>query len=72
MPELDHVAGLCPSCVHARRVGSARGSVFLLCGLSATDERYPKYPRLPVVRCAGYVARPPRTAEAPTDDAPRR
>jgi hypothetical protein len=31
-----------------------RGSVFLLCLLSRTDARYPKYPRLPVLRCEGY------------------
>jgi hypothetical protein len=37
----------------------------MLCGRSATDPRFPKYPRLPVVRCAGYeeapAAEPPRT-----------
>jgi hypothetical protein len=47
-------AGLCGSCAQARRVESRRGSVFVLCARSATDPRYPKYPRLPVVRCAGY------------------
>ena len=55
--------GLCATCVHARRVTSARGSTFVLCALSATDPRFPKYPRLPVVRCAGYAeapAEPPR------------
>ena len=31
-----------------------RGSVFLFCLLSQTDTRYPKYPRLPVLRCEGY------------------
>ena len=46
--------GLCASCAHARRVDSARGSQFLLCGLAQTDARFAKYPRLPVIRCAGY------------------
>ena len=48
------LTGLCARCVHARRVTSARGSTFVLCGRSATDARFPKYPPLPVVRCAGY------------------
>jgi hypothetical protein len=47
-------AGLCSDCVHARRVESARGSVFLLCELSANDPSFPKYPRLPVLSCPGY------------------
>ena len=33
---------------------SDRGSVFYLCELSKVDARFPKYPRLPVLRCAGY------------------
>jgi len=48
------VAGLCAECVHARPVTSARGSTFWLCGRSAEDPRYPKYPRLPVLRCPGF------------------
>jgi hypothetical protein len=35
---------------------SARGSTFWRCALSARDPRFPKYPRLPVVRCVGFVA----------------
>jgi hypothetical protein len=48
-------AGLCADCKHARRVESDRGAVFYLCGLSTTDARFPKYPALPVIRCAGYA-----------------
>jgi hypothetical protein len=55
----DARAGLCPSCLHARRVPSAHGSEFLLCARSQQDARYPKYPRLPVTRCPGYEQRPP-------------
>jgi hypothetical protein len=51
-------AGLCADCVHARRVESTRGSVFFLCELSATDASFPKYPRLPVLSCSGYAAKP--------------
>jgi hypothetical protein len=46
--------GLCASCVHTRIIESAKGSRFVLCNLSATDARFPKYPRLPVLRCVGY------------------
>jgi hypothetical protein len=47
--------GLCEHCVHARRVASARGSVFLLCLVHETNAAFAKYPRLPVVKCSGYV-----------------
>lgn len=51
-------AGLCATCAHARRIESARGSQFMLCGRSATDPRFPKYPRLPVITCGGYQQTP--------------
>jgi GrpB-like predicted nucleotidyltransferase (UPF0157 family) len=47
-------AGLCTDCLHARRLESARGSVFILCNLSLSDRRFPKYPRLPILACDGY------------------
>jgi hypothetical protein len=47
-------AGLCADCVHARRIESNRGSVFIQCELSVSDPRYLKYPRLPVFSCDGY------------------
>ena len=37
-----------------RRIESDRGSIFYLCERSATDARFPKYPRLPVLQCVGY------------------
>jgi hypothetical protein len=54
----DERAGLCAHCAHARQIQSARGTVFWLCRLSETDSGYLKYPRLPVLRCSGYVADP--------------
>lgn len=48
---------MCASCAHARGVRSGRGSVFLMCGRSREDARYAKYPRLPVVVCAGHEER---------------
>jgi len=50
-------AGLCYDCVYARRTTSARGSTFYLCERSVTDPTFPRYPRLPVVQCAGYESR---------------
>ena len=46
--------GLCKTCRYVRLVSNARGGVFYLCQLSESDARFPKYPRLPVIRCAGY------------------
>ena len=45
---------LCNSCSNVREVVSGTGSTFLLCRLSQTDKRFPKYPPQPVVRCDGY------------------
>jgi hypothetical protein len=45
---------LCERCAHLREVRTPRGSRFLLCLLSQTDPRFPRYPPQPVVRCAGY------------------
>jgi GrpB-like predicted nucleotidyltransferase (UPF0157 family) len=61
-PENRH-DGLCADCLHARRLESARGSVFLLCNLSLTDARFPKYPRLPVLCCSGYRGKIGESAE---------
>lgn len=56
--ERKEAAGLCTHCVHARRIESSRGSVFFLCQLSSSDPRFPKYPRLPVLSCPGYIGSP--------------
>ena len=49
--------GLCVNCRWMRRMHSDRGSTFYLCERSATDPNFPKYPRLPVVQCAGFEAK---------------
>lgn len=46
--------GLCATCRLMRTMESDRGSTFYLCQLSSTDPNFPKYPRLPVLRCSGY------------------
>jgi len=50
-------AGLCDRCAHQKVIRNTRGSSFSLCERSKTDPRFPKYPRLPVVRCVGFEAR---------------
>jgi hypothetical protein len=47
--------GLCAQCRFAKRIESAKRSRFFLCRRSEADAAYARYPRLPVVRCAGYV-----------------
>lgn len=49
-------SGLCAECVHARVVHGAR-SQFVYCELSRIDARFARYPRLPVLSCAGFRAR---------------
>jgi len=58
-PRRGAPAGLCDGCAHQRRVPNTRGSVFSLCERSREDPAYARYPRLPVLSCAGYEPRPP-------------
>jgi hypothetical protein len=46
--------GLCGRCRHRRTVTSGKGSSFLLCRRSEDDDRYPRYPRLPMLACVGF------------------
>jgi hypothetical protein len=48
------IAGLCADCRHARLNQTRRGPVYLRCQLASVDESFPRYPRLPVLRCAGH------------------
>ena len=59
-PKPPNSPGLCETCAHGKKIVSDRGSTFWQCALSATDPHFPKYPRLPVVECAGFV----KTCEA--------
>jgi hypothetical protein len=54
--------GLCETCRHQQVVRNTRGSSFSLCRRSREDERYPRYPRLPVVRCPGHEPREEESA----------
>ncbi|MGI8411225.1 MAG: hypothetical protein ACR2QA_01765 [Solirubrobacteraceae bacterium] len=58
------VVGLCDSCRHQQLVHTTRGSVFSLCRRSRTEpERFSRYPRLPVIECAGYEGQRPGEAD---------
>ena len=52
--------GLCGTCLHLRVIESKKGSRFVLCERSRTDASYPRYPALPVLRCAGWVPELPQ------------
>lgn len=47
--------GLCCGCVHGQAIVSGRGSTFWRCGEHDRDPAWPKYPRLPVLRCARFA-----------------
>jgi hypothetical protein len=62
-------AGLCAGCRHARVNQTRRGPSYLRCLLASVDAAYPRYPRLPVLRCAGYApAEDPPVGYAPPED----
>jgi L-amino acid N-acyltransferase YncA len=49
-------AGLCDRCIYQRRIESAKGSTFSLCERALEDPAvFPKYPRVPVLACSGFV-----------------
>ena len=50
--------GLCADCRHARVVETPR-SRFWMCGRAASDARFARYPRLPMLDCPGFE--PPET-----------
>lgn len=49
-------SGLCGRCRNARITNAKNGSRFYLCRLSGVNPLFPRYPRIPVLRCAGYEA----------------
>jgi hypothetical protein len=53
--ELGMRPGLCGSCRHARPARSPR-STFVRCALADRDPAFPRYPALPVERCAGFLS----------------
>jgi hypothetical protein len=65
MSDEPDLVGLCARCEHAEVVPSAKGSTFYRCRLSVTDERFPRYPVLPVLRCVGHT--PPADPGSPLE-----
>jgi hypothetical protein len=57
--------GLCGACRHSRVIETARGSTFRLCERSTTDPRFPRYPSLPVLECAGFEPIEPKAIVQP-------
>lgn len=55
---LSRTVGLCAHCAHVQVIVSDKGSRFYLCRMSFVDDRFPRYPPLPVVECAGYTPEP--------------
>jgi len=47
-------AGLCDACAWQKLIRNTRGSTFSMC----RHPELPKYPRLPVLDCAGFDQRP--------------
>lgn len=56
-PKLGADPGLCWTCRHSRFNETRRGTAYVRCTRAAWDARMPRYPRLPVVVCAGYEQR---------------
>jgi len=50
--------GLCKVCQHVNIIKNDRGSQFIFCQKSLKDDSFRKYPRLPVLNCHGFVAKP--------------
>ena len=50
--------GLCSECLHAHGQRGARQQIFWRCSRSEQDPSYLRYPRLPVLECAGFERRP--------------
>ena len=46
--------GLCGVCIWTRTIENRRGSQFLLCRKSETDQSFRRYPDLPVLECKGF------------------
>ncbi len=52
--QLAVLVGLCAQCRWAARVPTDKARCYWRCRRSEVDTRYPRYPRLPMVVCAGY------------------
>ena len=46
--------GLCTYCDWSKQIKTAKKSSFIMCNLSKIDQRYTKYPQLPLLECEGF------------------
>ncbi len=53
-PKLGAEPGLCDACRHAKFNETRRGTAYLRCTRAEWDATLVRYPRLPVVQCAGF------------------
>lgn len=63
-PGLGAEPGLCGGCRFAHLTTTRRGTAYLRCLRAATDDRFVKYPRLPVTSCSGFIPGPAESTEA--------
>jgi hypothetical protein len=49
--------GLCAACRYPKLNETRRDTAYLRCTRAGWDARLPRYPRLPVVQCAGFDPR---------------
>jgi hypothetical protein len=49
--------GLCAACRFASVKQGAHGSAFWRCERADVEPAFPRYPSLPVTRCAGFASR---------------
>jgi hypothetical protein len=54
MEQLLNKLGLCATCRYRHMVKSAKGSFFVMCNLSKADNKFQRYPPLPLLKCDGY------------------
>ncbi len=53
--EYSDYPGLCGRCRYTRVLHNDRLSTFWMCERSREDDTFPRYPRLPVVVCRGFI-----------------
>lgn len=46
--------GICAACKHVRELETKIGATIYMCQLAAKDERFRKFPPLPLLACPGY------------------
>jgi hypothetical protein len=63
----ESTIGLCVNCLHLRSQQTRRGAVFYRCARADDDDRFMRYPPVPVRRCLGFETdvEKDRGAEAP-------